>query len=153
MARFFCILGEYLGEEVVWVQIDPESLTRPSALAMVGGRCQGDHQQGGAVELFSSEGSSQGGGEDLRNLEISHMVGKSRRCVGVLTERDASANCSLRLRGGRHLPTLLNWVKAEPHLHQVLLWRRSSSSVKTTAAVPASVTPAVVLLFCASFLL
>ena len=68
------------------MQIDPESLTRPSALAMVGGRCQGDYQQVGAVELFSSEDSSQGGGEDLRNLEISHLVGRSRRCVGVLAD-------------------------------------------------------------------
>ena len=39
VARFCCILGKYLSEEVVWVQIDPESLTRPSAPAMVGGRC------------------------------------------------------------------------------------------------------------------
>ena len=58
VARFCCILGKYLSEEVVWVQIDPESLRRPSAPAMVGGRCQDDHQQGRVVELFSSEVSS-----------------------------------------------------------------------------------------------
>ena len=39
MARFCCILGEYLIKEVVWMQIYPEQLTRPSTLAMVGGRC------------------------------------------------------------------------------------------------------------------
>ena len=63
------------------MQIYPESLTRPSAPAMVGGRCKDDLQQGRVVELFSSEGSSsstevlpkessvtpldQGGGVDL----------------------------------------------------------------------------------------
>ena len=86
MARFFCILGEYLSEEVVWVQIDPESLTRPSAPAMVGGRCQDDHQQGRVVELFSSEVSSlstgRDGGEDLKILKISHTWVADRVCGG-----------------------------------------------------------------------
>ena len=40
------------------MQIYPEPLTRPSAPAMVGGRCQDDHQQGRVVELLSSEVSS-----------------------------------------------------------------------------------------------
>ena len=51
------------------MQIYPESLTRPSAPAMVGGRCHDDYLHGGVVELFSSEGSSSdegGGGMDLR---------------------------------------------------------------------------------------
>ena len=58
VARFICVLGEYLSEEVFWTQINTESLTRPSALAMVGGRCNDDLHQGRVVELFSSEGSS-----------------------------------------------------------------------------------------------
>ena len=57
VARFCCVLGEYLSDEVVWTQIYKESLTRPSAPSMVGGRCY-NHQQGGVVELFSSEVSS-----------------------------------------------------------------------------------------------
>ena len=98
VARFCCILGKYLSEEVVWVQIDPESLTRPSAPAMVGGRCQDDHQQGRVVELFSSEVSSlssevlpkessvtsldRGGGEDLKILKISHTWLADKVCGG-----------------------------------------------------------------------
>ena len=98
VARFCCILGKYLSEEVVWVQIDPESLTRPSAPAMVGGRCQDDHQQGRVVELFSSEVSSlssevlpkessvtsldRGGGEDLKILKISHTWLADKVCEG-----------------------------------------------------------------------
>ena len=60
------------------MQIDPESLTRPSAPAMVGGRCHDDHLHGGVVELFSSEGSSSfegGDGGDLKNLVTSQRVG------------------------------------------------------------------------------
>ena len=84
VARFCCILGKYLSEEVVWVQIDPESLTRPSAPAMVGGRCQDDHQQERVVELFSSEVSSlsRDGGEDLKILKISHTWVADRVCGG-----------------------------------------------------------------------
>ena len=68
MARFICVLGEYLSEEVFWTQINQESLTRSSAPAMVGGRCHDDHLHGGVVELFSSEGSSSDGGGDVVDL-------------------------------------------------------------------------------------
>ena len=155
VARFCCILGKYLSEEVVWVQIDPESLTRPSAPAMVGGRCQDDHQQGRVVELFSSEVSSLSSEVVVKIWRISKFLtlGWQIGCVGVLIEWDTSVNCSPCLEGGRHLPNLFNWVRDEPFLHQVLLWRWSSSSVKTTTAVSASATQAVVLLFCASLLL
>ena len=80
------------------MQIYPESLTRPSAPAMVGGRCQDDHQQGRVVELFSSEVSSlssevlpkessvtsldRGGGEDLKILKISHTWLADKVCGG-----------------------------------------------------------------------
>ena len=36
VARFICVQGEYLSEEVLWTQINHESLTRPSAPVMVG---------------------------------------------------------------------------------------------------------------------
>ena len=78
VARFICVLGEYLREEVLRMQINPESLTRPSAPAMVGGRCHDDYQQGRVVELLSSEGSSsvQGGdGGELGKLAASRKVG------------------------------------------------------------------------------
>ena len=84
VARFCCVLGEYLSEEVFWTQINQESLTRSSAPAMVGGRCQDDHQQGRVVELFSSEVSSlsRDGGEDLKILKISHTWVADRVCGG-----------------------------------------------------------------------
>ena len=66
------------------MQIDPESLTRPSAPAMVGGRCQDNHQQGRVVELFSSEVSSlsRDGGEDLKILKIPHTWLADKVCGG-----------------------------------------------------------------------
>ena len=67
VARFICVQGEYLSEEVLWTQINHESLMRPSAPAMVGGRCQDDHHQGRVVELFSSEVSSSAEGVMVEN--------------------------------------------------------------------------------------
>ena len=67
VARFICVLGEYLSEEVLRMQINPESLMRPSAPAMVGGRCQDDHHQGRVVELFSSEVSYSAEGVMVEN--------------------------------------------------------------------------------------
>ena len=68
VTRFICVQGEYLSEEVLWTQINHESLTRPSAPAMVGGRCHDDLLHGGVVELFSSEGSSSDEGGDVVDL-------------------------------------------------------------------------------------
>ena len=102
VARFICVQGEYLSEEVLWTQINHESLTRPSAPTMVGGRCQDDYQQGRVVELLSSEGSSsvQGGdGGEWGKLASSRKVGIVTRCVGVLAEMDTSINCSPQLEG------------------------------------------------------
>ena len=68
VARFCCVLGEYLSEEVFWTQINQESLMRSSAPAMVGGRCHDDLFHGRVVELFSSEGSSSDRGGDVVDL-------------------------------------------------------------------------------------
>ena len=83
VARFICVLGEYLSEEVLRTQVNHESLTRPSAPAMVGGRCNDDLLQGGVVELFSSEGSSsdQGGdGVDLGKRSNLRGLDPRERC-------------------------------------------------------------------------
>ena len=122
VARFCCVLGEYLSEEAFWMQINQESLMRSSAPAMVGGRCQDDHHQGRVVELFSSEGSSLSEEvmvENWGNLQPHERLG-SKVCGGPdddghLSQLQPSA------RGGRHLPTWgLQGDRVEPVLHQVL---------------------------------
>ena len=87
VARFICVLGEYLSEEVLRTQVNHGSLTRPSAPAMVGGRCHDDHLHGGVVELFSSEVS-------FSIKEVVMKFGEAQcnlrrldsRCVRVLAE-------------------------------------------------------------------
>ena len=121
VARFICVLGEYLREKVLGTQINPESLTRPSAPAMVGGRCY-NHHQGGGVELLSSEGSSSAEEvmvENWGSLQPHERLG-SKVCGGPdddghLSELQPSA------RGGRHLPTWgLQGNQDKLVLHQVL---------------------------------
>ena len=116
VARFCCVLGEYLSEEVFWTQINQESLMRSSAPAMVGGRCHDDHQEGGDVELFSSEGSSSfegGDGGDLKNLVTSQRVGfLSKVCGGPGRDGHLSElqeeKCPMTILGCRHLPAWCN---------------------------------------------
>ena len=104
------------------MQINQESLTRPSAPAMVGGRCHDDHLHGGAVELFSSEGSSSAEEvmvENWGNLQTHERLG-SKVCGGPDDDGQLS-QLQPSARGGRHLPTWgLQGDQVEPVLHQVL---------------------------------
>ena len=142
VARFCCVLGEYLSEEVFWTQINQESLMRSSAPAMVGGRCHDDHQEGGDVELFSSEGSSffEGGdGGDLKNLVTSQRVGfLSKVCGGPGRDGHLSElqeeKCLMTILGCRHLPAWCNGEQDEPFLQQVLPWEVISSSFEDSGS-------------------
>ena len=114
---------------------------RPSAPAMVGGRCYG-HLQGGGVELFSSEGSFSlegGDGVDLKNLVFSQRVEfLSKVCGGPGRYGHLSKlqeeKCPLTILGVQAPSSLVQWEQDEPFLHQVLPWEVISSSFEDSGS-------------------
>ena len=94
VARFCCILGKYLSEEVVWVQIDPESLTRPSAPALVGGRCKGLSSSSGGAEVDQCLEESWRRGDISKDMgSVAHDVVDDGKRVQLIAQISGFKRC------------------------------------------------------------